>query len=1308
MNNLSKHRSTHFMGNKNLINTAGKRLRTLALTSLLISSIGVSQNSVSIPLNLPDQPLFALNSVAPNIFLALDDSGSMTSEILPSSLVTFAHHLRTGFPLVLLSGEFYVSSTSPQMPLIPRQGWCYTEPVGGQEFGVSTRCQTAPTPQFYDDAAALGTFSTRSRSALYKLSAGSKMFWSHHYNATFYNPETTYTPWIGVDRQSNPYTNADPTAARINPYLRSRNRNIQNLTQNYTDYLVDAGTITGFYPARYYRWENTNTASNRTDSPYGGGDLNRDSEFFRFNPNLIDNIINGIDVNDTFDLVEIRPSTPSYTNAVNENRNNRVDCVAAPTCSYNEEMQNFANWFSYYRNREYVLKRAMSELISESTAYVGMATMNERRRGLPVADMNVPNNKDLLLDSLFRIDSRSNTPTRLLLRNIGRYFDDQSRPLGDPAGGPFDRLFPRILANNVSSPIQSQANGGECQQNFVVLVTDGGWTFSGSNIGVGNTDNLGTEAVNYDGGPHADAFSDTLADIAMLYYEQDLSTLDNRVPESRYYDPTSGITYTDDNPQQHLSTYAVAFGIEGSGIVTPPDHDVSTPPPAGGWLDPTRPFSQLPTKVDDLQHAAFNGRGAYLNASDPDELIESLNAALSGIGRRSGLSGSALAINSTILRTTARIFQATFDSSDWSGELTAFSLNPDGTLNQEVWTANDNLPSHSNRNIFTSINLAGTAFAALPPNNSLSTAIGPLQVSNQNYNATDIIDYIRGDQAKEGTGPGELRIRTKLLGDIVGSSPISIGYQDFGYNLLLGVEGTSYATFLADKVATFTNNTSGEPETVVYVGGNDGMLHAFHDSASPSTDGNELFAYIPSIFLSRLKNLASPNYRHEFFLNGNLFVGDACIDNSSGSACTWKSILVGTLGEGGRTVFALDVTDPFNFNATDILWEYKFDDSRPGTSNSLGMGFSKGTPLIARLHNGKWGVVFGNGYNSDDEQSQIFILDIADGTEIAVFNTKSGSPSATNGMGPPLVLDENNDRIADIIYAGDLLQGLYKFDITNSNAASWGTVFRTASAVALPIYRLPATTSGSGITIRPTVAVDEETNRPGFNILFGTGRYLSTDDAITRPTYPVERIYSIWDDNIDNALTSRVSGLSRLVQQSIVEEVDSGGRQIRIVSDNTVNYTGPNAKKGWYMDLLSPTLTPTTGNGERVIADPLVRFNRAIFTTYIPSDSPCDPGGTSVLMEVDALSGARTEDSVLDINDDGIVDNQDFVTDSSGNRVPASGIYIPGTLTSPAVISLADPSQEAKRFSSIEGDISTIIESTNSGAEGRQSWRQLR
>ncbi len=588
--------------------------------------------------------------------------------------------------------------------------------------------------------------------------------------------------------------------------------------------------------------------------------------------------------------------------------------------------------------------------------------------------------------------------------------------------------------------------------------------------------------------------------------------------------------------------------------------------------------------------------------------------------------------------------------------------------------------------------------AEIEPYADITTTIGG--ASN-----ADIVNYIRGDQTKEiGQANGIFRTRSTVLGDIVDSSPVSASTENFVYDILPGSEGSSYASYVTSKISKF-KGANGEFFNIVYVGANDGMLHAFQDTqdTSPTSAGKEIFAYIPSHLHSKLENLTEPDYQHEYFVNATPHVSDVYINSS------WKTMLVGALGAGGKGLYALDVSDPKNFGTSDVMWEFKTDSDTSNGSDE--MGFILSEPQLVRLHNGKFGMVFGNGYNSTSHKAQLFILDAEDGSIIKVIDTGVGSSSSPNGLAEPFLLDEDADRIVDTVYAGDLHGNMWKFDVTG-NVSSWDVAYDTSGTPA-PLYKAEdANGNTQMITSRPSVV-----NNPkgGFNVLFGTGKYIEIGDNIIPASPDINTFYSINDNG-----TKATAGRTALVKQEILAEVDviddKGNTDpgddeviatIRITSENTVNYA---SQEGWYMDLVLPddadADTDPEVTGERVIVKPLTRFGRAIFTTFTPSANPCTGGGTGALMEIDALSGSRLGQSVFDVNGDGLIDANDFAN-FNGDSLPVSGIYIPPTLGVPAIISAAGADYEFKLTSGTGGQINTIQESTGSSFVGRQSWRQL-
>ncbi|MDX1519768.1 MAG: PilC/PilY family type IV pilus protein, partial [Gammaproteobacteria bacterium] len=642
---------------------------------------------------------------------------------------------------------------------------------------------------------------------------------------------------------------------------------------------------------------------------------------------------------------------------------------------------------------------------------------------------------------------------------------------------------------------------------------------------------------------------------------------------------------------------------------------------------------------------------SYFLVTNAGKLNEQLENAFTRITELVGASASSVAINSTVLRTNSRLYQATFNTTDWSGELRAFSLASDATvITPEVWSATSMIPAHGSRNIFTTVVKSGTdtPIAFNDSDADLIAAVG----------SAAIINYIRGDQSGEEQNGGFFRDRSVVLGDIVNASPISVADQNFGYDFLPdATEAGSYLSYVGSKTTLYTG-ANGERFSIIYAGANDGMLHAFIDSTDsvPSTAGQEIFAYVPSMLHGRLNELTNKNYSHKFFVDGTPHASDAFIGGG------WITMLVATLGYGGQGIYALDISDPENFSTSDVMWEVDAADQPE-------MGFVLHQPVVAKLNNGDWGIIFGNGYNSTSQKAQLFILNASNGSLIKLLDTEVGSGASPNGLARPFLLDSNNDRIVDIIYAGDLQGNMWKFDVSNSNTNQWKVFFKQGNTLK-PLYTAEDENGNpQAITTRPVVV-----NHPdgGYVVLFGTGKYIETGDNTIPATPQTQTFYGIRDDLTTN---DAGSGRNNLVQQNILDEVDvlddNGDvvNKARVVSDTTVNYS---SKDGWYLDLISPI---NGAQAERVVANPLARFGRVIFTTFIPTGA-CEEGGEATIMELDAVSGARLENSVFDFNNDGVIDADDFVT-YGGSQVPGSGIYIPATLASPAVITADDASQEA-------------------------------
>ncbi len=1147
------------------------------------------QQAIAAPGTLSQVPLYVGPAVDPNILFVTDDSDSMDWAVITPER----------------EGLYYISSL-PYFYTHPAPGNVYYYVVASEEHMENVH-------------------------GLSPAVSGVWRAWTHHYNKAYYNPEVTYQPWLGFNKNGTPFSNANPSAAWVNPY--NPDAGTVNLTNPHTSYLTDHPNVAGivtvidFYPARYYVWDDTN----------GNG--------------IVDNA-------DEHKLVEITnvatamTATPpgSYTGGPD-----RTDCAAAPTCSYAEEIQNFANWFSYHRDRSLITKNAATRTIEGLTgARVGYATINNNtsvRTGVKPMNLNPDEgNKLALFDRIYQtLPSGSGTPLRTALDAAGRYFECVANNI--------------MNASGADCPILPAAEGGACQKNYTVLMTDGYW--NGLSPGVGNTD--GDNNTEFDGWPYGDDHENTLADVAMHYYERDLAThLDNEVPvSSRDIDKAS---------HQHMVTHTIGFGV--SGTLDPENTD----PTADGFSWPN-PVSSESRKIDDLFHAAYNSRGRYFNARDPAGLQSGLSSAFEHITRGRSTSAS-VAFNTTKLGTDSMLYQASFNpSKDWSGDLVSIGLALDGALTNQVWSAAEKLDQMlpTTRRIVTLNDDSGTGvpfrtLAGLSSRQQNDLNMGP---SGADALGQARLDYLRGDRSNEGTGLN-FRVRSSVLGDIVYSNPVYVGRPEVGYSDdPAHDEGGGFGTY-----SYFRNDNISRP-AVIYVGANDGMVHGFS-----AADGTEVLAYVPNRLFSAnagegLHTLTDPNYTHRYFVDLSPTVSDVRIGGG------WRTILVGGYRAGGRGIFALDITNPATFsedNAGDIvLWEFTDEDH-----NGMGHSFSK--PTVAMMENNKFAVVFGNGYNDlGDGQAKLYILFIEEGMDgtwgpndfrvITVPVTGDG-PANRNGLSTPALVDTNGNGKADRAYAGDLKGNLWAFNLSSATHTDWDVAYKS-SGIAKALFNATVGGIPQPITSKPVVARNPASSKAHPNILvfFGTGQYIVDGDRTSATT---QTFYGVWDDGPNNA-NSLPKLRTDLVAQTLTAATTA---ELRVTTDNSINY---NNKDGWYFDL------PTAG--ERVVVDPKVRGDYVFFNTLIPDPKTCNSQGYGWLMALKLVNGGMPMDPVFDVNNDGKVDDNDLV---NGSQRP-SGIRLDGIPAGSNFLS------DLMYTPDDEGNID--IRRINAGIfidSGRISWREMR
>ncbi len=546
--------------------------------------------------------------------------------------------------------------------------------------------------------------------------------------------------------------------------------------------------------------------------------------------------------------------------------------------------------------------------------------------------------------------------------------------------------------------------------------------------------------------------------------------------------------------------------------------------------------------------------------------------------------------------------------------------------------------------------------------------------------AQDRLDFLRGSRLLEQPN-GLLRQRDSRLGDINNSDPQLIANQDFGYTILdqsLAFSGLS----IGAAYQTFRNSAAYQNRPpILIVGANDGMLHAFNAELN-ANGGEELFAFVPDSVFDNLFELTLPAYSHRFYVDSAPRFADAYVNGN------WRTLVVGATGAGGRSIFALDVTDPENVTASNVLWEF----SHPS------MGFTIGQPSISPLPNGEFGVVVTSGYETGQPDGTIWILDAANGSIVHTITLPN-----SGDLGAPLVVDLNGDRVADRIYVGDTRGNLWRLDLDGPNPSNWqapSSLRNGATPVPLFVAR-----DGNGLRQAITAPLTAAFNEDGLHtIFFGTGSFYRLNDNVVPPNPNIDTFYAVIDRGV------AIAGRSAMLEQFILAEVDVNGIGNRAVTANEINPS----QSGWFLDLV---WTATFGGpgplGERSVTRATVRGDRVIFATLIPDPDPCSFGGTSFIMELDAFNGGRLNYTVFDINFDGEFNSDDWITitDENGDtiQVPTSGIDPNiGIVKSPAIITgVGDNNDEVKILSGSSGQLIRISE--RGGIEvGRQSWRQLR
>ena len=754
--------------------------------------------------------------------------------------------------------------------------------------------------------------------------------------------------------------------------------------------------------------------------------------------------------------------------------------------------------------------------------------------------------------------------------------------------------------------------------------------------------------------------SNSLADVAQYYYTTDLRTSGVGVTPDPWKNdvPKLGSGIEDDRaPWQHMTTFVLGLGVSGTLNYTDNYKSASTgdfsrirsyKPEDMGFNWPVWPTKDPmddalgyndPRSIDDFWHTAVNGRGKFFSAKDPDSVVQGLKEALAGIAAQAGAGAGAATSSLTPTSGDNAAYTASFTTAEWTGDVQSRDIDlSTGAISTTVnWSARSLLDSTTqadcdNRKIYakdptnnalidfswsTKSCASGTVSSGLPTalqgyftNATLfanaDPTVGWAQYSTMSADqktaaaGANLVNFIRGQRGKEGFVANDAtklyRARSHILGDIVSSQPMYVKQPNLSY------QDAGYADFK-------TANASRTP--MVYVGGNDGMLHAFYAPRKGDSNygiaGQEAWAYVPTPVISNLYKLADINYseKHIFFVDGAPSSGDVY----DPATTSWKTMLVGGLNAGGRGYYALDVTNP---TAPKSMWEFNFADgcaSNPvGATTDCNVGLTFGRPVITKLKDKRWVVMVTSGYNNitgsgADGKGYLYVIDAITGKLIMRLGTGAGSVGSPSGLRELNYFVSNvaYDNTALRAYGADILGNVWRFDINDliappGNEAMLIGTTKDKDGKVQPITTRPELAEVSGSTM----------------VMVGTGKLVSLNDLTDAS---VQTVYAMKDPL--NATPPGYANLrSSLKSLTLSKNAATGTRTVACTGTTATDCSSTN---GWYIDL--------PDGGERVNIDMQTVLGTLVFATNVPSNTMCVAGGYSWLNFVNLINGEAVSTS---------------------------------------------------------------------------------
>ena len=1133
---------------------------------------------------------------------------------------------------------------------------------------------------------------------------------SPDFNPAYFDPNIQYDPWLNSDGTpygsslSNPAGNADITATRIDPRDDATIVLTENLFEEAGRSRFHAHDDMYLPPGTRYRLTGGNNCGGLSSGGSGG---NRWRVIGSSGHTMSNDC--GIYIEyypATFFVRETTPNTaptiakPGYSGITPVRV---VDACGTGCHLWKYEigpddtvaLQNFANWFSYYGNRNRAMIAGMTRsMASVNNMRVGYFRINGTYNNVTMHDMSLAPDRSALYASMIALPASGGTPNLSAVNHLGAQFQREDS----------------------GAPVKLS-----CQRNAGMLFTDG---FS--------NESSTAPAITGLGAPFDPTPANSMAAIASQYYFNTNNTVGGdgvsplrddlaagRVPVPAACSGPDSVERRRLNCQSnlHMNFYGVTLGARGVTF----DPDVDQDPFV---LNPAWPGYQANNRstIDDIWHATVNTRGEFINARTPVDIVYAMRRILASVSSGASpsggiaISGARVASGSIVVTPSYEVTDDS-DGTDWYGELEAEQVNFDPatgtvTLGPGGWRASERLPAPADRRIYFGRGNSAVAFepgnlnledlcvkpTGTPVGMSLCEPIStgdPTLIEQMGFNIQDAVAYLRGDATHEGTGEGFLRRRaTSKIGDIVNSTPIvSAPTDDYGYRTLGQPGSIHYGNTYTDYLEAKDGRNH-----MVYVGANDGMLHAFNGEIGPG-GGREVFAYIPETALGHMGNLLIPNdptnqndqkFQHRYYVDGPITVSDAHLGAGEG----WRTVLVGTSGAGGRSVFGLDVSNPSSFGDSSRLWE--INDTHSDEDVRKNIGFVLGRPVIVPVRTSatavRWVAIFGNGYKSENGNAVLFVVDIADGNVqmiSAVEAAGAGVPTGDNGLGNIVVVDRwggddlnlhMRDGYADTVYAGDQRGAVWKFDLRSE----------TPSAPTMPLFVTQSHTEGARTFRQPILGGIAATVGPsgGVMLYFGTGSFSFEDDPEDDSLQSLYAVNDVTWGEIENTLD--VDDLTNVPLNA--DRTIAPGQTVPLI--------------GWYVNL---------PEGERMVGYPNVAGGTVFMPTYVPNmaTSGCEGGGGNWLFGLNARTGGAGLSNVFSSPGDADPAHDEGTASVellTGGTAPVKDV---GVLTLPrSTAGVPDPTNPIPPGAPERSCWMSVVVA---GADpmylpypcGRQSWRQI-